>query len=827
MSSNARPPKRTIVYYSRIAIWLALLFITGGMAVQSIQVNLFTQTDVDKAFSEAMAEEMAHSLSVRLQDTRSLQIAATNHPFTLQALDMDDAAWRATLKQFLPGVSSLKLIRRDEALGLQSTHGYAVQDLVNRTLSGADMRMEAVKREDGMHFYWASPIRNEVRQIAGVLLAEYGADWLSRFQSGTSQKMGQIVVNQFVDNDRAHGLEIFRLGKSPERPGAIITRPINDYWYLTYLPADERPQLSTMPLIMPWMVVLAATLLGLFLIVGLQKRDILRNQLMLLTYVRALSRRGVDERPAFSLKVFHDVADAMQHLINTLRPLAAPARSEPAREKIDVSLEQKRMAPQRSNSAPVSSAPGLMVEELENEDVPPISQEIFRAYDIRGVVGQDLTEEGCYWIGRALGAEVRERGQHKISLAWDGRLSSPALAAQVERGITEAGCGVIRLGANPTGLLYFATHELDSQCGVMITGSHNPPEYNGLKIVIGRQTLAAEELMMLYHRIARRDLPRGNGVVEERQLQKAYLDRIEGDIQIGRNLRIVIDAGNGIAGPLAKQLMEKLNINAECLFCDVDGRFPNHHPDPGVPENLAALQAAVTTSGADLGIAFDGDGDRVALVDNNGKIIWPDRLLMLLIEDILPRNPGRDVLFDVKSSRHLSALINRHGGRPTMWKTGHSLMKRKMQELQAVIGGEFSGHFYIQDRWYGFDDGIYAAARLLELLSLRNEPVSTIFAALPEDISTPEITIATSEQRKFSLISELAADKELTEGARVFAVDGLRIEFADGWGLVRASNTTPKLTLRFAGNDAAAIARIEQRMKQALTRHAPELKAPF
>ncbi|WP_430460901.1 phosphomannomutase/phosphoglucomutase [Thalassolituus sp. LLYu03] len=828
MSSNVRPPKRTIIFYSRITIWLALLFITGGMAVQSVQVNLITQSDVDKAFSEAMAEQMSHALSTRLQDTRRLQTAATNHPFTLQALDMDDVAWRSTLRQFLPGVSSLRLIRRDEAMGLQTTHGYAVQELVSRTLNGADMRMEAVMRDGALHFYWASPIRNELKQITGVLLAEYGSNWLAQFQAGTSQKLGQVVVNQYVDNDRAHGLEIFRIGDNPKRPGTIITRPINDFWYLTYIPSDERPQLSVMPLVTPWLITLVATLIGLFIMVGMQKRDILRNQLKLLTYVRALSRRGEDERPKFTLAIFHELADHMQHLINTMRPIAAaPAKNEGAREKVDISFEQPRKtnAPRTvSSSAPL---PGLMVEEMEHENVPVISQDIFRAYDIRGIVGKDLTADTCYWIARAVGAEVRERGLKKISLGWDGRHSSPELAKEVQRGLVDSGCDVIRLGAVPTGLLYFATHETDASSGIMITGSHNPAEYNGLKVVIDQQTLMADELMMLYHRIARGDLPKGNGFSEDRRLHQEYVSRMEGDIQIGRDLKIVIDAGNGIAGPFAKALMDQLHIEAECLYCDVDGSFPNHHPDPSIPENLAALQAAVTNSGADLGIAFDGDGDRVALVDNTGKIIWPDRLLMLLVEDILPRNPGRDVLFDVKSSRHLSTLISRHGGRPTMWKTGHSLMKRKMKETNAVVGGEFSGHFYIQDRWYGFDDGLYTAARLLELLSQRGQSVSEVFAALPEDTSTPEITIATTDQRKFSLMEQLAKDTELTAGARVFSVDGVRIEFANGWGLIRPSNTTPKLTLRFAGNDSAAIAQIQARMKQALTRHAPELNVPF
>ncbi len=830
--SSSRSPQRTIIYYSRLTIWLALLFIAGGLAVQSVQVNLFTQSDVDRAFASAMAEQMSHALSTRLQDTRRLQLAASRHPQTLLALREPNPAWLATLKQFLNGASSLKLIDRDQAMGLHSSLGYAVQDLVSRTLNGADMRLEAVLRNGDLQFYWASAIRDEENRIAGVLLAEYGQNWLAQFQSGTSQNLGQIVVNQYVDNDHSRGLEIFRTGKDVTRAGTIITMPINDYWYLTYIPADERPQLSLLPLATPWAVVLVATLIGLFILVGLQKRDILRNQLQLLTYVRGLSRKGVDERPEFTLQLFHELADSMQHLIRTLRPISAPTeRRDSSRDKPDIVFEPVRKAPASAprsvSTAAGKDLPELMVEEMEHEDPAPVSQGIFRAYDIRGIVGQDLTPEILYWIGRALGAEVKERGFSKLSLAWDGRLSSPSLSAELQRGVLEAGCDVISLGAQPTGLLYFATHELDTPCGVVVTGSHNPAEFNGVKIVIDRHTLAQEELMGLYHRIKRRDLPRGQGSLEQRDLSSTYLQRIDDDVQLARPLKVVIDAGNGIAGPLAEQLMSRLGVQATCLFCNVDGSFPNHHPDPGVPHNLQVLRDTVLTQKADLGLAFDGDGDRVALVDNTGKIIWPDRLLMLLVEDILPRNPGRDVVFDVKSSRHLTALVNRHGGRPTMWKTGHSLMKRRMQESNAVVGGEFSGHIYIQDRWYGFDDGLYAAARLLEILSQRNQSCAEVFAALPEDVSTPEITINSDDVRKFAILKSLAADAQLTDGARVFTMDGLRIEFPDGWGLVRPSNTTPKLTLRFAGNNQAAIDRIQQRMKEALNRQAPELQVPF
>ncbi|WP_419812755.1 phosphomannomutase/phosphoglucomutase [Bacterioplanoides sp.] len=838
MTADVRRPKGTIVMYSRITIWLALLFISGGLAFQSLQVNLFTQSEVDQAFAKAMAGQMAHSLKIQLHDTQQLQLTASRYPRTLAALQSGgDPAWKATLKQFIPGATQVHLLKREEAMGLQSSMGFAVQQVVTRTLRGNKMNLEAVMRNQEQRFFWASAIKDPSGKIAGVLLIEYGVDWLKQFQSSTTSLLGEVVVNQHIDNDHSKGFEIFRLGKSSTQTGTAVTESINDFWYLTYIPANERPQLELLPLASSWMIVLVLTLAGLFIIVFLQKKAVQQNQLKLLTYVRTLSRTGENQFPQFSLRIFHDLAQHMEHLLKTARPISAPEEVQAsAREKQDISLEQPKIKAESKRN--VSSdgypsngpaIPGMEVEEVSDshEQKPEISRAIFRAYDIRGIVGQDLTSDVVYWIGRALGSEVQKRGFNKISIAWDGRPSSPELAEALQRGINQSGCHSIILGAQPTGLLYYATHELDTPCGVVITGSHNPSEFNGLKIVIDRQTLTQDELMVLYHRIARNDLASGEGSNESRNLEQDYLERIEGDVQINRDLKVVIDAGNGIAGPAAKQLMEMLNIDYTALYCEVDGNFPNHHPDPSQPHNLADLQKAVIEQQADLGLAFDGDGDRVALIDNQGKIIWPDRLLMLLIEDILPRNPGRDVIYDVKSSRHLAPLISRHGGRPTMWKTGHSLMKKRMKDSNAIVGGEFSGHFYIQDRWYGFDDGLYTAARLLELISFRNTSAAEQFAALPEDLSTPEITIATTDTRKFEILKTLSTDQQLTDGARVFTTDGLRIEFSDGWGLVRPSNTTPKLTLRFAGNDQQAITRIQQRMKQALTLHAPELQVPF
>ncbi|MFY9180302.1 MAG: phosphomannomutase/phosphoglucomutase [Venatoribacter sp.] len=457
-----------------------------------------------------------------------------------------------------------------------------------------------------------------------------------------------------------------------------------------------------------------------------------------------------------------------------------------------------------------------------------INPSIFRAYDIRGKVGRDLTPEVLYQIGRALGAQALAQGQQQFNLAWDGRLSSPELAKAMQEGLLDSGCDVHRLGMQPTGLLYFSTFVLAAPNGVMITGSHNPKDDNGIKMVLGQMALSADEIQALYQRIIENNLPsQARGKLTEQDISALYLHKISQSAQLARPLKVVIDAGNGVAGPLAIQLMKKLGVEAHFLHCDIDGNFPNHHPDPGIPENLATLQRTVLAEQADLGLAFDGDGDRTALVDNQGKIIWPDRLLMLLVQDILPYHPGRTVLYDVKCSSLLRPLVEQLGGQAVMGATGHSLMKKQMRQHNALLGGEFSGHLYLNEGWYGFDDGLYVAARLLQALSHYKQSSSEVFARFPEELSTPEITINSTDQRKFEIIECLAQDPAFLAGAQVFKVDGLRIEFEQGWGLVRASNTTPKLTLRFAGQNQAAINDIQTRFKQALKRQAPELEITF
>ncbi len=463
------------------------------------------------------------------------------------------------------------------------------------------------------------------------------------------------------------------------------------------------------------------------------------------------------------------------------------------------------------STSPSASAP--------HDALPP--RGIFKSYDIRGLVDTELTAAYVTAIGQAIGSEAQDRGRSTVVIARDGRLSGPDLLAALSAGLLASGCDVIDIGLVPTPLLYFATHVFETGSGVMLTGSHNPPNYNGLKILLDGETLAGPQIADFYERLVARRLRTGQGTYRQDDVRARYLERVKGDVHIARPLKIVIDCGNGATGEIAPTLFTALGCEVTTLFGEIDGRFPNHHPDPSQPHNLRDLQGQVTAAGADVGLAFDGDGDRLAVVAPDGTIIWPDRQLILFARDLLAREPGRQILYDVKCSRALPQAIQEAGGRALMWKTGHSFIKARIREGDVALAGEMSGHIFFKDRWYGFDDGLYAGARLLELLARDPRSPGQIFAALPNTVNTPEIQIPVSEDPQ-ALVQQLVALAQFPD-ARVTTIDGLRADFADGFGLVRASNTTPILVLRFEGNDQAALARIESRFRELVARLRPEL----
>ena len=455
-----------------------------------------------------------------------------------------------------------------------------------------------------------------------------------------------------------------------------------------------------------------------------------------------------------------------------------------------------------------------------------IPAEIFRTYDIRGVVGRTLTRELAREIGRALGSVGRERGASTFAVCRDGRLSGPELSASLIEGLTAAGADVIDIGMAPTPLAYFAAHHLGCGSCVAVSGSHNPPDYNGLKMVVGGDALYGEAIQDLRKRIEKQEFSSGQGKRDRADVLDAYVERVAGDVKLARAFHVAIDCGNGVAGMLAPRLYRRLGCEVTELFCEVDGRFPNHHPDPARPENLQELIKTLKSGKAELGLAFDGDGDRLGVVTKDGEIIFPDRQLMLLAKDVLSRNPGAQIIYDVKSTRLLAPWIERHGGRPLIWKTGHSLIKAKLKETGAPLAGEMSGHTFFKERWYGFDDALYGGARLLEVLSKEPDANRTL-KNLPNLPSTPELHWALEEGEPHALVARLQAARPFPGAERVITIDGVRVEYADGFGLARASNTTPVIVLRFEADTNAALERIKGEFRAALQPLKPDAPLPY
>ncbi|PXV53702.1 phosphomannomutase / phosphoglucomutase [Dyella jiangningensis] len=454
---------------------------------------------------------------------------------------------------------------------------------------------------------------------------------------------------------------------------------------------------------------------------------------------------------------------------------------------------------------------------------------IFRAYDVRGVVGKSLTKDVARLLGQAIGSVMREKGLPEIVIGRDGRLSGPELAGALSDGLREAGIDVIDLGAVPTPVVYYAAYRFNTGCGVAVTGSHNPPDYNGFKIVVGGETLSEGAIQDLYQRIAGNRLEKsGGGKIRHVDVVPDYIERITSDVQAERRLKIVVDCGNGIPGAVAPQVLEGIGCEVIPLYCDVDGTFPNHHPDPSDPHNLEDLIFAVKQTGADLGLAFDGDGDRLGVVTKDGEIIFPDRQLMLFARDVLSRQPGATIIYDVKCTGHLKGQILDAGGSPMMWRTGHSLIKAKMRETGAELAGEMSGHFFFKERWYGFDDGIYAGARLMEILAgdLEERTPEEIFATCPKGVSTPELKVEMAEGAHYRFMEEFRQKASFGD-ATLTTIDGVRADWPDGWGLVRPSNTTPVLVLRFDADNEAALTRIKNLFRQQMLAVDPSLKLPF
>ncbi len=455
-----------------------------------------------------------------------------------------------------------------------------------------------------------------------------------------------------------------------------------------------------------------------------------------------------------------------------------------------------------------------------------VPAEIFRAYDIRGIAGRSLSAATVREIGRALGTLARERGAPTFAVGRDGRLSGPELCAALMDGLNAAGADVIELGVVPTPVTYFAAQHLGCGSAVMVTGSHNPGDYNGLKMVVAGDALSSGEIQDLRRRVEAGIFDAATGKRTKQDVLDAYVDRIAGDVKLARPFKVAIDSGNGVAGVIAPRLFRRLGCEVTELFSEVDGNFPNHHPDPSRPENLQDLISSLKKNNSEIGLAFDGDGDRLGVVTKSGRIIFPDRQLMLYAKDVLSRNPGAEIIYDVKCTRLLAPWIERHGGRPVIWKTGHSLIKAKLKESGAPLAGEMSGHIFFKERWYGFDDALYCGARLLEILSNEENPNKTL-EGLPDAPSTPELNWQLAEGEPHRIVAALQRLEPFAAASRVLTIDGVRAEYPDGFGLARASNTSPVVVLRFEGDTGDALKRIQEDFRRALQPMKPQSPLPF
>jgi len=681
--------------------------------------------------------------------------------------------------------------------------------------------------------------------VVGHIVVSLSNDILQRALVGLEGMSGYVELQQAGAKGQpvviaTHGDGQFK-GRTPDRIGKVSgTR-----WQVAYWPAISQFAYLGKASLLVLIAVAAAAAIFILLVMQLFRgisRGLRQNEVSLVSLMKDFKDGHVKREYHAGLKEMEGTLHFMTKIASSgqkSKPVrAAGAPRERVREYMQDAVPPGETQPampaaagseSRASFDSAISTDDIVIDENPlaiYDDAAPIDPSIFRAYDIRGVVDQTLTTGTVRQIGRAIGSEALQRGRNTVVVARDGRLSGPSLSQALVEGIISTGCDVRDIGCVPTPVLYFATYYLDTQTGVMVTGSHNPPDYNGLKIVIDGETLSGESIQSLRERIEAQQFISGQGSVQTVNVVPDYLERIRGDVTLARPLHVVIDCGNGVAGHVAPDLIRALGCEVKELYCKVDGNFPNHHPDPSKEENLADLIEIVRSGQADIGLAFDGDGDRLGVVASDGQIIWPDRVLMLYAMDILERNPGGQIIYDVKCTRFLDALIREHGGQPLMWKTGHSFIKAKIKESGALLAGEMSGHIFINERWYGFDDALYAAARLLEILGKDNRSSAEVFAELPNSINTPELNVPMREGEPPVFISSLLEHAHF-EGATVSTIDGLRADFPDGWGLVRASNTTPVLVLRFEADNKEALARIMGEFRRAMVQVNPHLSLPF
>lgn len=803
---NAMSERHVDLKWILLLGFVGLAFVVGPIALAVADRARSAAVERVNAEGKAAVErigEAANSLQRVLEDAQVQALA-------LRALADEEKL--PELRQYLAG--RVGEIREVQVIGADldrfdpvaaGPNGFALLDMLLMAEAGQPVPLQWHATLDPPHFFDAGAVRDEDGQIAGFLAVGVAPELiLARFGPETFTG-GYAALSQY--NGRQAATVLVREG-ALERPDATPQRlPVGGTFLRVELPLITHAEFISFAVLLPAVLIgLLALAVSIFLIRKRREWERLRPRSRR-EAAEAGHETAAESAPVERLRVDAPRTPEEVREIKTAVPAPDTPQAEPPPMRLHYDIGERYRA--RAAGTAVALTPG-----------------IFRAYDIRGVVGKTLDGGIARQVGLVLGSMALEREAGPVVVARDGRLSGPDLVAGMVEGITASGCDVLDIGAVPTGVLYYAAYERAKGTGVMITGSHNPPDYNGFKIMLAGDTLYGPQIRDIHERIVRRDYRSGEGRVERADVLGAYRDRIASDIKLEKPLRVVIDCGNGIGGVCAADVLRAIGAEVLPLFDEVDGTFPNHHPDPSDPHNLEDLIASVRLMDADLGLALDGDADRLGVVTLGGTIIYPDRVMMLLAMDVLDRVPGATIIYDVKCTGHLARVIREAGGNPVMYKTGHSLIKAKMKELGAPFAGEMSGHFFFGERWYGVDDGIYAAARLLEILAGAEAPPEAILNALPMSYSTPELKVEMPEGENHAFIDALQARARF-EGAKVSTIDGVRADFDDGWGLVRASNTTPILVVRFDAETEEALERIKNVFRARMLAINPDLQLPF
>ncbi|MGZ8180500.1 MAG: phosphomannomutase/phosphoglucomutase [Methylobacter sp.] len=855
--------------FSLLSALAVLMILTAGAGVYWISAAQIAQAKHDS--TEAVAKSVALGITAQVDLLTDELEKMAQDPEVLAAVTSADTAHThmvaAKLEQHLPGILKVRLLLPGVSeLDDKSVPkmGYADLDMVRETFT--KNQLPAIQGDNGPDRHLAITRRiMQNNQAVGVILASFNYDFLGKTVQAADLKDGHLELRQATLALGAAGVP----ASAEPSDDAQKIMVAGTGWELHYQ-HTAKTNAAGLALIIG-MIAVPALLALLAFFIGYRKlsgmltqdlgsvlkacKDLLTNKLQgtypvklsemstlvstLAQFKRVIDNQDSDvagdDNTAANFET-NDFFDDFDDGMNAGGKTAWLGEAEPHKGRKPAANAATPTRDVNFNKPAVETAKPEIVEKTvpDSFDMPLSTKKtadpgiIFRAYDIRGIVGKTLTKEVVYDIGRALGTQAKEQGCKKIVVGRDGRTSSPALAESLTNGIIATGLNVLDIGMVPTPVLYFVAKHTEGRSGVMVTGSHNPADYNGLKIVINGETLSGEKIQQLKTCMDNQAYAVGeSGSIEQNsQFSNEYIGLISEDIHIARSMTVVLDCGNGVAGELGPKLLKTLGCEVMELFCDIDGTFPNHHPDPSNPKNLHELIATVKHYKADIGIAFDGDGDRLGVVDSNGKIIWPDRQMMLFAKDVLAGKPGSEIIYDVKCSRHLADQITKYGGRPTLWKTGHSLMKAKLKETGAKLAGEMSGHIFFNDRWFGFDDALYSSARLIEILSKDTRSSAEVFAGFPDSINTPELNVALEEGENFTFIDSLLKAAKFT-GGKITDIDGMRVDFPDGWGLVRASNTTPSLVIRFEADSEAAMNSIQEQFRQLMKTIKPDITLPF